>query len=265
MNKQNIRLKFTWQRILTITGLLSFIAIWPVTVMNNDWKYLIISIIYGQIISVISAQMILHRYFSHKSFKVNPILHKAFCILCILPGQGSPISWAAAHRHHHRHADKELDNHSPRESYWLAAGGWLLKGYDWVMTTKKLKTIPVDLLKDNLVLIIDRYYYHIWLLLIIAAGCIDFKLMLYFLLAPIGQVLLVTSLVTLGCHIKLFKNYRNYDTHDDSQNNMLLQWILLGDALHNTHHHNPNLYRLNLNKNEFDLVGFIIDKICIKQ
>lgn len=258
----NLPLKFLNQQILTSVGLLSVLAMIVDAYVTGTWGMMIGSLVYSNIIvSLVCSQIILHRYFSHRCFAVNVLVHKTLCIISVLPGQGSPIAWAAAHRHHHKHSDTELDNHSPKESYFLAMGGWLLKGYDWVVTKKKLRTIPTDLLRDKFVVKIDTYYYYIWYCLIIVSAAISYKFLLYFILAPIGTALIIASLVTLGCHIKLPGSYRSFDTADDTHNNMYVQWLVLGDALHNNHHCDPTKWDLKMKKNEIDIAGIIINVI----
>ena len=258
----NLKRKFLNQQILTSAGLISLVLIMFDAFIFDNWVLLLCSFVYSNIIvSLICSQIILHRYFSHRSFEVSNILRYALTILSILPGQGSPIAWAAAHRHHHKHSDNDLDNHSPKESYFLAMGGWLLKGYDWVVIKKKLKIIPTDLLRDKFIVKIDEYYYTIWFVLICIGALINYKFLLYFLLAPIGWSLFIAAFVTLGCHIKLPGSYRKFDTPDNTHNNMYIQLFVLGDALHNNHHHDPSKWNLQIDNSEIDPAAIIIRAI----
>jgi len=258
----NLKQKFLSQQILTSVGLFGILLVFADAYFTNSWALLGWSFIYSNlIVSLISSQIILHRYFSHRSFTTSKITHMILTILSVLPGQGSPIAWAAAHRHHHKYSDKELDNHSPRESYFLAAGGWLLKGYDWVVEKKKLKIIPTDLLRDPFIVALDKYYYPIWSILLVVSFLIDYKIGLYFLLAPIGWTLLIAALVTLGCHIKMPGSYKSHNTIDNTHNNMYIQCIVLGDALHNNHHNDPSKYNLKEKQYELDIAGIIINML----
>jgi stearoyl-CoA desaturase (delta-9 desaturase) len=255
----NLKQKFLSQQILTSAGLFGILLVFIDAFFTNSWTLLVWSFIYSNlIVSLLGAQIILHRYFAHRSFSTNKLTHIILTMLSVLPGQGSPIAWAAAHRHHHKYSDKELDNHSPQESYFLAAGGWLLKGYEWVVEKKKLKTIPTDLLRDKVIVMLDKYYYLCWSILILISFLINYKIGLYFVLAPIGWALLIASLVTLGCHIKLPGSYKSHNTVDNTHNNMYIQCIVLGDALHNNHHHDPSKFNLKEKKYELDIAGIII-------
>ena len=255
----NLRLKFLCQQVLTSVGILGLLLSILNSALTNSWELLGWAFLYSNIVvSLLCAQIILHRYFSHRSFTTNKITDIILTVLSILPGQGSPIAWASSHRHHHKHSDSKLDNHSPKESYFLAAGGWLLMGYSWVVDIKKLRTIPTDLMRNKLILTLDKYYYYLWMIIIVCSLLINYTFALYFVIAPIGWALLLASLVTLGCHIKFFGNYRSFETNDNSHNNMFIQCIVLGDALHNNHHNNPTLANLKLKKYEFDPAGIII-------
>lgn len=257
-----LKRKFLCQQILTALGLLSLFLIFVDAYFTDSWVLLVWSFVYSNlIVSLVCSQIILHRYFAHRSFITNKLTHILLTGMSIFAGQGSPIAWAAAHRHHHKHSDRELDNHSPRESYFLAAGGWLLKGYTWVVEKKKLRTVPIDLLRDKVVTRIDTYYYYIWFLMIISGLLISYKISLYFLLAPVGFTLVLSSLVTLGCHIRLPGSYQTHDTPDNTHNNMYIQCIVLGDALHNNHHNDPSKFSIAEKKYEVDPAGIIINMI----
>lgn len=254
--------KFANQQILTGLGLVAVLLTFVDALISHSWTWFLLSIIYSNVIvSLFATQIILHRYYSHKSFVVNVIWEKLFAIVSILAGQGSPIAWSSAHRHHHKHSDQVLDNHSPRESYLLAAGAWLLKGYEWVVVEKKLKTIPVDLIRNKNLTLLEQYYYYIWWMLAIVVGLINYKFMFYFLLAPVGWNLVFAAMVTLGCHIKLPGSYKNFNLSDDTHNNLFIQAIVLGDGLHNNHHARPNDYNTSFEKYEFDLASKIINLI----
>lgn len=68
----------------------------------------------------------LHRYWSHKSFKVGRVTQFGLYILACLASQAGPLWWASKHRKHHKHCDDELDPHSPVTSSKLYAWiGWL--------------------------------------------------------------------------------------------------------------------------------------------
>ena len=68
-----------------------------------------------------------HRYFSHRTFKTSRVAQFIFAVLGASAVQRGPIWWAAHHRHHHAHSDKEQDVHSPVQRGFLWSHmGWFL-------------------------------------------------------------------------------------------------------------------------------------------
>ena len=54
-----------------------------------------------------------HRYFSHRAFRTSRAAQFVFALLGATAVQRGPLWWAAHHRHHHAHADRQDDPHSP--------------------------------------------------------------------------------------------------------------------------------------------------------
>ena len=54
-----------------------------------------------------------HRYFSHRSYKLNRVNQFLMGFLAESSAQKGVLWWAAHHRHHHRYSDEEPDLHSP--------------------------------------------------------------------------------------------------------------------------------------------------------
>ena len=60
--------------------------------------------------------------------------------------------------------------------------------------------------------------------------------------------------------MKLPGSYRNHNTLDNSYNNTVVNWYLLGEGLHNNHHAEPGNYNQAHAPGEFDLGAWIIKK-----
>jgi stearoyl-CoA desaturase (delta-9 desaturase) len=65
-----------------------------------------------------------HRVLAHRALALPRWLERALVTLG-LPA-GTPVQWAGNHRHHHAHADRPGDPHSPRDGYWHAHNGWYI-------------------------------------------------------------------------------------------------------------------------------------------
>jgi stearoyl-CoA desaturase (delta-9 desaturase) len=71
---------------------------------------------------------------------------------------------------------------------------------------------------------------------------IDWKLALtaFWLVTMIGS--LQDNLVNVFGHYKGLIGYRNFNTTDNSQNNMIFGYLAWGQGWHNNHHHAPSSY-----------------------
>ena len=81
-----------------------------------------------------------HRYFSHKSYKLNRFWQFVFAFGAEATAQKGVLWWAANHRHHHTYSDTDLDVHSPRKGFWWSHVGWIL--------ADKYKPTNYDRIKD---------------------------------------------------------------------------------------------------------------------
>jgi stearoyl-CoA desaturase (delta-9 desaturase) len=62
----------------------------------------------------LGVMLYLHRYLSHRSFRIRePRLEKFLELFAVPAMQGYPLTWAFMHRRHHQAADTERDPHSP--------------------------------------------------------------------------------------------------------------------------------------------------------
>ena len=73
-----------------------------------------------------------HRYFSHRSYKMNRVCQFLMAVLAQTSAQKGVLWWAAHHRDHHRNSDNESDVHSPWQSgFWWSHVGWVISNdYD---------------------------------------------------------------------------------------------------------------------------------------
>src|SRR5580658_5991761 len=90
------------------------------------WQYLLwFGVSYAIRMFAITAGF--HRYFSHRAFRVNRVTQFFLAFLAQTSAQKGVLWWAAHHRLHHRHSDRDRDVHSPlRRGFWWAHVGWVL-------------------------------------------------------------------------------------------------------------------------------------------
>jgi stearoyl-CoA desaturase (Delta-9 desaturase) len=205
-----------------------------------------------------------HRYFSHRAFRASRAVQFLFAAIGASSVQRGPLWWAAHHRNHHRHADDELDPHSPvRRGFLWSHVGWFLtpRGFrtDWSMIR--------DLARYPELRLLDRFD-------------ILMPVVLAFALYALGRYLgsaqpwLGTSalqLVVWGFCISTVALFhatfminslahrfgtRRFGTRDNSRNNWLLALITFGEGWHNNHHRFPGAARQGLKWWEFDMTYY---------
>ena len=218
----------------------------PFTVNN-----VIIAIVCFYMYSVLGLSMTLHRYYTHKSFKMNKVFHYLFTFIAILAGRGSPIGWVYVHRLHHAFSDTDKDPHGPKTM------GFKLFGFKPIETGKTNVFLIKDLLTPDQVFV-NKYYLLIILAWILLLGLIDMNLVYFTWVLPVFFVQLSQNCFNHFAHLY---GYRNFETKDDSTNNIWLWPFILGDAWHNNHHANADKITTTVKKYEIDPVAYFINLI----
>ena len=193
-------------------------------------QYLIGSVIFYILICRLGIDLGFHRFFAHGAFDASIYLKRLLLILGTLSARGSVLAWVAVHEEHHEHADTSLDPHPGIKSSFI--GLWFagIKPISGKLSFKR------KLLKDPWILFIHRNYSSILIAFVITLGLISFKGLVYFYCLPIIYLSLSNFLTNTVCHNW---GYRNFQTPDQSTNNLWVQYITLGGGLHNNHHAMP--------------------------
>jgi stearoyl-CoA desaturase (delta-9 desaturase) len=233
---------------------------------TGDWTWPIITFIISKIVVIPANHIAMHRYFTHRSFKTSEWKHKFLTWSSVLIGAGSPILYAASHRHHHRHSDDIYDIHSPKNSVIESLGMWELKPQSWFFEEKKVRIIPKDLIRDSTVRFVHTHYYKIWLCIgvfsLILGFLFTWKIPVFIVFAPLGWYVFGSGVfVTTLSHIKIPGSYRTFETSDNSQNHKWIHWYTLGEGLHNNHHAKSDAYDQAMRPGEFDFSGWLVKKI----
>ena len=204
-----------------------------------------------------------HRYFSHRTFKASRPVQFAFALLGASAAQRGPLWWAAHHRHHHVHADKPADPHSPRHGFWRSHVGWFLTRGAFRTDTSRIG----DLLKFPELRWLDRYDTVVPLLLAIvlfvagealerwapALGTSGPQLLVWGFF--VSTVVLFHATVTINSLAHRMGS-RRYATGDDSRNNWWLALLTFGEGWHNNHHFFPGSARQGFRWWEIDLTWY---------
>ena len=204
--------------------------------------YLLFTLFGWMFISGLGVAVGYHRIFSHNNYpnlarwKENIIL-----LLGTLSGQGSSIYWSALHKgYHHRFSDTDRDMHSPTKGLYHAFFGWTIKA------TQKNQLINFKyagnlLRKKNHIWFHENQLLVLWFVPILMAF-IDWKISLTLFCLPTCLALLQDNTVNVVGHLKCLIGYRNFNTSDNSHNNIILGYLGWGQGWHNNHHHDPKSF-----------------------
>jgi stearoyl-CoA desaturase (delta-9 desaturase) len=205
-----------------------------------------------------------HRYFSHRAFRASRAVQFVFAAIGATGVQRGPLWWAAHHRNHHRHADDELDPHSPsRRGFLWSHVGWFLTPHgfrtDWSLIR--------DLARYPELRLLDRFDVLMPLVLATALFALGHHLsstqpqlgtdglQLVVWGFCISTVVLFHATFTINSLAHRFGS-RRFGTRDDSRNNWLLALITFGEGWHNNHHRFPGAARQGLRWWEYDLTYY---------
>ncbi len=194
-----------------------------------------------------------HRYFSHRSYKMNRIPQFLMAWLGSASLQKGVLWWAANHRHHHRFSDMPEDIHSPvQKGFWWSHVGWILAP-DYEKTQWQYIQ---DLAKYPELRWINRWHlipattYALALLWLGGWTAVVWGFV-------VSTVLLWHGTFTINSLSHVIGS-RRYQTTDTSRNNAILAFITLGEGWHNNHH----AYMSSANQGffwwEFDVSYYIL-------
>lgn len=192
-----------------------------------------------------------HRMMAHESIRVAPSVRRFLILLGSLSGQGTPRDFFLVHRHHHKNTDRHEDLQSPIHGFLNSYFFWKLYKPGKLQISKK--DISLSLKDKDIASFTKNYYSRFWLLVALVA-CVDLKLSMAALIVPSVLIFHEISLVDYLCHLP-HKGYRNFETHDSSNNRALLGLFTFGLAYHNNHHAHPSSPCFAMRASEIDLGG----------
>lgn len=172
-----------------------------------------------------------HRYFSHKTYKLNRFWQFLMAFGGTTAAQKGPLWWAAHHRDHHRYSDTASDIHSPLKGFWWSHAGWILCDKYNETKTERIK----DFAKYPELRFLNKHdWIGPWTL-----GVFSFLFagLPGLLVGFFGSTVLLwhsTFMVNSLAHVW---GGRRYDTSDTSRNNFFIAFATMGEGWHNNHHH----------------------------
>ncbi|MEO1496240.1 MAG: fatty acid desaturase [Planctomycetota bacterium] len=195
-----------------------------------------------------------HRLLTHRSFRCPLWLERTFATLGVCCLEKTPAHFVATHRVHHQHSDKADDPHSPLGSLFWGHVGWVFVDNPRLNSVSALDRYARDIVRDPFYLGLEKNLLWVWVYVLHALTFFTLGGLAGWLLpggsAERGLQLGLSVLVwgvyvrtVLVWHITWSVNsighrwgYRNYETRENSRNNVLVGLISNGEGWHNNHH-----------------------------
>lgn len=230
-----------------------------------SWAALI-ALLVTYVVRVFALTAGFHRYFSHRSFKTSRTFQFILAWVGTSAAQLGPMWWAANHRHHHQHSDKESDIHSPvvKDAFWAHIGWILCRAYGTIQHDR-----VKDLSRFPELRFIDRFHVLpvfslIALLYVIGAvlaayypglGASGLQMVMWGFFLSTILVYHVTFCVNSVTHIVGKKRFNN---DDESRNSWWVALLTFGEGWHNNHHRWPLSARQGMYWWELDLTYMLL-------
>lgn len=194
------------------------------------WKAIVLGVVlyWGRMFFITAGY---HRYFAHKSYKLNRFWQFVLAFGGTTAVQKGPLWWAAHHRNHHQFSDTSADVHSPRKGFWWSHAGWIL--CDKYNETK-FEKISDFAAYPELRFINKHNWIGPWSLGVASLLLAGWPGLL---VGFFGSTVLLwhsTFMVNSLAHVW---GRRRYNTTDTSKNNLFIAIFTMGEGWHNNHHH----------------------------
>ncbi len=240
---------------LTLTPLAAAIAVpWYILSVGVTWVEIAACVVMwlGTGLSITAGY---HRLFAHRAYSAPAPVRALFAILGAAAFENSVISWAAAHRFHHRHVDTDDDPYNAQEGFFYSHMGWVM-----VEGAKHDDTSNVpDLWKDPILRWQHRHAIAIGavvnLAAVVALGLLTGRMLGMFVFALLLRMVLThhfTFLINSAAHMW---GTQPYSTAHSARDNWLLSFFSFGEGYHNYHHsfqadyrNGPRLYNWDPSK-----------------
>ncbi len=248
-----VRIRWRYAMGIPLIHLLACLAFLP---WLFSWTGVVLCILGLYFFGTLGINLCYHRLLTHQGMVAPKWLEHTLAILGICTLQDTPACWVAMHRMHHKYSDTQPDPHSPLVNFLWGHCGWLMVINRDFRNVNYYERFVRDLLRDPFYLRLERgsvwtLVYGLHALLFFIAGFV-----VGWFRSGTGQPLLDglqfgLSLVVWGVfvrtvltwHITWSVNsvthrwgYQNYDTRENSRNNILVGLWSNGEGWHNNHH-----------------------------
>ena len=210
------------------------------------------------LLNILTVSIGYHRALAHGSVELHPVLRR----LVIRGGSWvtglDPKAWVVMHRLHHENSDTALDPHSPVNVGIAGVALEQLRNYERVIIgLLKQKPALARYARDldfplNRLTRSGRWYvpYVLHAAIGVALGFgVGWLLGAAYFVGMMSHPVQGALVNALGHAV----GGRNFETADDSRNNHLVAWLILGEGFQNNHHRYPASAAFSYRRHEIDL------------
>ena len=225
-----------------------------------SWTGVIVWFLGTYLFCTVGINVFYHRYLTHKGFTCPKWLEYTMAVLAVCSFQDTPARWVAIHRRHHEHADDEPDPHTPVRSFLWAHVGWLLvknpeyarNGVFRALRQGRAARPVLPQARERPLL----FRHHLCAVGAVLRGAFAASWLAGGTAGEAAQFGL--SLLVWGVFVRTVVNlhntwavnsvthmwgYRNYETDENSRNNLIVGYTSMGEGWHNNHHADPRSAR----------------------
>ena len=258
---------------MMVVGLYHLVALLAFLPWLFSWTGMMLAILGVYVFGNLGINLYYHRLLTHRGLVVPRWLECVLGVIGVCCMQDTPARWAAVHRRHHEHSDQPNDPHSPLVNFFWAHIGWMLVENDDLSRLGIYERYARDIVRDPFQKWLERNHGWIvlahWIAFFVAGGVAALisggTTMQSFQFATSLLIWGVFVRTVLVWHITWSVNslshlggYRNYETEDDSRNNIFVALISSGEGWHNNHHADPRSARHGHRWFELDIIYLTI-------
>lgn len=210
------------------------------------------------LLNIVTITVGYHRALAHHAVRLHPRVRRFVVAAGSWITGLDPKAWVVMHRLHHEHSDTALDPHSPVQVGLTGVVLAQLRGYERVIIGLAKNDPAVTRYAKDLEFPLNALTTRgLWFIPYVAHGVVGIALAV-----AVGPLLGAAYFFGMMSHpvqgglvnaLGHAVGGRNFDTGDNSRNNHLAAWLILGEGFQNNHHHAPASARFSYARGEVDL------------
>jgi fatty-acid desaturase len=268
VNRNRIEMRYA-----VTVGLYHLVALLAVLPWFFSWTGVILAVLGLYVFGSLGINLYYHRMLTHRGLTCPRWVERILAISGVCCVQDTPARWVAIHRRHHEHADQQPDPHSPLVNFFWGHMAWMLVENPDLGRLRIYERYAKDIVRDPFQKWLERNYG--WIVLahwvaFYAAGTLaalitgsqwpqamqfGASVLIWGVFVRTVVVWHITWSVNSVTHLW---GYRNYETGEDSRNNIFVGLISNGEGWHNNHHADPRSARHGHRWWELDVVYLTI-------